>query len=175
MIQIQLDKAPAVADGPIEHLVACHRRIEQRLDTLQRAGAKLEQDTEASLIAIANSLRFMDVSGVLHTVDEEESVFPRIRQAASPGEVAYLDKLESEHKEADQVYLRLKAVSAALLESTTPELIQEYRELVTKLDAAYRSHIASEDTILVELGRRVLTADELETIQSEMRARRNQK
>jgi hemerythrin-like domain-containing protein len=172
MIQIQLEKAPAVTDGPIEHLVACHRRIEQRLDTLKRAGDMLEQDTQASLIAIANSLRFMDVSGVLHTTDEEDSVFPRIRQAASAGEIEYLDKLESEHREADEVYLRLKSVSTALLDQVTPQRIREYRELAAKLDFAYRSHIASEDTILVEIGRRVLSAVELETIQSEMRARR---
>jgi hemerythrin-like domain-containing protein len=172
MIQIQTEKAPPVAEGPIEHLVACHRRIEQRLDVLERAGSLLDQVPEASLIAIANSLRFMDVSGVLHTVDEEESVFPRIREAASPEEIAYLDNLEAEHREADSLYVRLKEVSASLLDGVTPELIQEYRELVARLGAAYRSHIASEDTILVALGRRVLTATELETIQSEMRARR---
>ena len=172
MIQIQKEIAPPVAEGPIEHLLACHRRIEQRLDTLQRAASLLEEDTQASLIAIANSLRFMDVSGVLHTVDEEESVFPRIRQAASAEEIAYLDKLESEHREADRVYLRLKEVAASLLEQVTPERIREFRELIAKLDAAYRSHIASEDTVLVEIGRRVLQPAELETIQSEMRARR---
>ena len=54
----------------------------------------------------------------------------------------------------------------------TPDLISEYRELVAKLGSAYRRHIASEDTILVELGRRVLSEAELETIQTEMRARR---
>jgi hemerythrin-like domain-containing protein len=172
MIQIQLEKAPPVAEGPIEHLLACHRRIEQRLDVLERAGAALEENPEPSLIAIANSLRFMDVSGVLHTVDEEESVFPRIRDTASTEEIAYLDKLEAEHREADEVYVRLKEVSTALMGAVTADLIHEYRQLVNKLGSAYRSHIASEDTVLVELGRRVLKQDELEIIQAEMRARR---
>ncbi|HYP04621.1 MAG TPA: hemerythrin domain-containing protein [Bryobacteraceae bacterium] len=172
MIQIQLDKAPPVADGPIDHLVACHRRIEHRLDTLERAGAALDQSPEASLIAIENSVRFMDVSGVLHTIDEEESVFPRIRNAANPDEIAYLDNLEAEHREADQVYLRLKEVATSLMNGVTPEAIPEYRNLVAKLSGMYRSHIASEDQVLMELGRRVLTPSELEVIQSEMRARR---
>ena len=56
MIQIQLEKAPPVASGPIEHLVACHRRIEQRLDIFERAGAVLDSDPEASLAAIQNHI-----------------------------------------------------------------------------------------------------------------------
>lgn len=172
MIQIQLEKAHPVAEGPIEHLLACHRRIEQRLDTLLLAGERLEQDPQAALTAIANSLHFMDVSGALHTVDEEESVFPRIRQTASSEERIYLDRLESEHREAGGIYLRLKELSAALLEDVTAERIQEYRALAAMLNAGYRAHIASEDTILVELGRRTLNTAHLESIQSEMHARR---
>ena len=76
MIQIQNQIAPPVTEGPIEHLLACHRRIEDRLAILERAGEHLEDRPEESLLAISNSLRFLDTSGVLHTVDEEESVFP---------------------------------------------------------------------------------------------------
>ena len=172
MVQIQLEKAPPVAEGPIEHLVACHRRIEERLDILERAGAMLDSVPEASLIAIQNSIRFMDLSGALHTIDEEQSVFPRLREALNVEEREYLDHLEAEHREAEQVYGRLKAVVARMRVGVTTDDTVEYRDLVAALASMYRSHIASEDTILVEMGRRRLTEGQLESIQSEMRARR---
>jgi hemerythrin-like domain-containing protein len=172
MIQIQARITPPVAEGPLEHLLACHRRIENRLATLERAGEHLEDRTGESLIAISNSLRFMDTSGVLHTVDEEQSVFPRLRSSLSPEEIAYLDGLESQHRQVDEVYTSLKQTIEQLHQESTPERIARYRELVAKLTTAYRAHIASEDSILMEMGRRILTADELSAIHKEMRSRR---
>jgi hypothetical protein len=93
MIQIQKHASPPVVDGPLEHLSACHRRIEHRLDVLQRASDLLAERAEEALQAISNSLRFMDTSGLLHTVDEEESLFPRLRQAMSVSEMEYLEGL----------------------------------------------------------------------------------
>lgn len=39
---IQIGASAATVDSPIEHLMACHRRIEQRLDTLVNAACHLE-------------------------------------------------------------------------------------------------------------------------------------
>ena len=172
MIQIQMEKSPPVADSPLEHLTACHRRIEQRLDIFERAGAALEQTPEAALVAITNSIRFMDLSGALHTADEEESVFPRMRASLSQSEIEYLDQLESEHLEADKLYHRLKDAAAALHCAVTAESVAAYRAVASQLGALYRRHIASEDASLAELGKRTLTSADLESIQFEMRARR---
>jgi iron-sulfur cluster repair protein YtfE (RIC family) len=120
MVKIELQKAPPIKEGPIEHLFACHRRLEDRLAILERAGGHLESAPGEALTAITNSLRFMDTSGVLHTVDEEQSVFPRLRCHLTQEELAYLDELESQHREADRVYESLKGVVAALTESRTP-------------------------------------------------------
>jgi hemerythrin-like domain-containing protein len=172
MIQIQSNIAPPAVEGPIDHLQACHRRIENRLDTLERAGEHLEDLFEESLLAIFNSLRFMDTSGVRHTVDEEESVFPRLRNSLSEEQIQYLDQLESQHREVDTLYDSLKEVVSQLQREPNPERILAYRELVEKLTSAYRAHIASEDSILMKMARSVLTTDELAAIQAEMRARR---
>jgi hemerythrin-like domain-containing protein len=172
MIQIQTKIAPQVVEGPIDHLQACHRRIENRLEVLERAGQHLEDRFEESLLAIFNSLRFMDTSGVRHTVDEEESLFPRLRNSLSEEQIQYLDQLESQHREVDAVYDSLKEGVAQLQQAANHDRIAIYRELVGKFTAAYRAHIASEDSILMELARSVLTADELAAIQAEMRARR---
>jgi hemerythrin-like domain-containing protein len=172
MIQIQKQINPPVVDGPLEHLNACHRRIEHRLDVLQRAADLLPDRAEEALQAISNSLRFMDISGVLHTVDEEESLFPRLRQAMTPGEIAYLAELESQHREADSLYAALKEVVARLRSDHSEADITAYREVVSRLRAVYLAHIASEDQTLIALAGRVLTADQLSAIQSEMRSRR---
>jgi hemerythrin-like domain-containing protein len=172
MIQIQTRISPPIAEGPIEHLLACHRRIENRLDILERAGQHLEDQPNESLLAISNSLRFMDTSGVLHTVDEEESLFPRLRSSLTPEEVHYLDGLESQHRDVDAVYASLKETVLHLQQERTPELIDMYRTCIAKLTAAYRTHIASEDSILMEMGRRILSPAELTAIHNEMRARR---
>jgi hypothetical protein len=64
---IKIGQRPATIDRPIEHLTACHRRIEDCLATLERAGEWLASEdqkrkTEA-MQAIAAALRFLDSSG----------------------------------------------------------------------------------------------------------------
>jgi len=54
----------------------CHRRIEERLATLERAAEHLNDRTGAALVAFRSVFEFMDSAGVLHTADEEESLFP---------------------------------------------------------------------------------------------------
>ena len=71
-----------------------------------------------------------------------------------------------------EIYAALKQTVTQLHQQSTPERVARYRELVAKLTAAYRAHIASEDSILMEIGRRVLTQEELSAIHNEMRSRR---
>ena len=171
MIQLG-QKVEAVAEQPLEHLVACHRRILHRLEVLEKIGGALASDPASALAALRNTLRFFDVTARLHTEDEEQSVFPRMRARLSAEELAYVDSLESEHREKEAVFAELKTVAGQLDGGVTPELISRYNELAARLCALYRSHIASEDDVLVRVGRRVLTGNELHSIRQEMRARR---
>lgn len=164
---VQIGGSPAAIDSPIEHLSACHRRIEQRLDTLIRAADHLQSDPAAARGAIANSIAFLDSSGVLHTRDEEESVFPRLRPKLPADRVAYLDSLERDHGAVEVVYSRLKElVSRAEIQ------IQDYRACAEELARMYRDHIRSEDQILTAIARQWLTEAELSEITREMRERR---
>jgi hypothetical protein len=76
--------AAATLDQPLEHLTACHRRIEQRLDTLERVVPFLRTRRDEALQAIRNAFAFLDGSGVRHTQDEEGSIFPRLRDRLTP-------------------------------------------------------------------------------------------
>jgi hemerythrin-like domain-containing protein len=166
-------ESASTLDNPLEHLQACHRRIEERLGALERAAPYLECRRDEALEAIDSAFRFMDSSGVLHTRDEEESVFPRLKPALSPGEITFLEQLERQHLEAGDAYAQLKAVVNELRSSDSAELIEKYKQTVAAFCTIYRSHIAAEDETLVPLGKRVLGTGDLAGIASEMKARRS--
>jgi len=171
---IQIGKNPATVDSPIEHLMACHRRIEQRLDTLVRAAGYLDRDRPSALAAIAKSLTFFDTSGVLHTEDEEQSVFPRLRSTRTADQIAYLDSLEQDHGKAEAILQRLKqlAVQAERQTEVPGTLIERYRACARELQALYVAHIQSEDEVLTVMAKEALSESDLSEISREMRQRR---
>jgi hypothetical protein len=61
---IEIGASAATIDSPIEHLVACHRRIKRRLDTLMNAAGHLLKQLTAALAAIASSFSFLETSGL---------------------------------------------------------------------------------------------------------------
>lgn len=171
---IHIGQAHATIDTPVEHLMACHRRIEERLDTLERAGDHLGSNRQVALEAIAKSMAFLGSSGVLHTRDEEESVFPRLLPRLTAVELRFVQTLEAQHREAECVYDELKYTVAQMMDA--PEigdaLMIAYQAQVSRLAAMYRLHIQSEDEILVRIARRALDADQIRAISQEMRNRR---
>lgn len=167
------DAGQSTLDRPLDHLMACHRRIEDRLDTLQRAGDHLGTRLAEALGAVHSSLRFFDSNGVLHTEDEEQSVFPRLRPRLRDQDRDYVASLEQQHDEADALYAELKEIVGKLdAGAADARLIERYQATVSRLASLYREHIASEDDALVRLGREHFTEDELRQISAEMKRRR---
>ena len=173
LLRPKSQESGSTLDRPLEHLTACHRRIEERLATLERVTGHLENDRERALAAIEACFRFLDSNGVLHTQDEEESVFPRMAPRLTAEERAFIDNLETQHREADRLYAELKSVAHELRAgSPGPELQERYRAVVGHLSDLYRSHIAAEDQTLIAIGQRVLGTTEMAEISSEMKRRR---
>ncbi len=170
---IQIGASPATIDTPIEHLMACHRRIEQRLDTLVNAADHLDRDKLAATSAIAASFHFLDTSGLLHTRDEEDSLFPRLRPKLSAPELEFVDLLEAQHEQAEAIYAELKGLQHRIAES--PDDLLRYRDCAERLRDFYQSHIRSEDNILTAISKRLLSDEDLADISTEMRVRRDQK
>ncbi len=171
---IQIGQQPALAGAPLEHLMACHRRIEERLETLERAGPHLAVDPTASLAVIHKSMGFLETSGVLHTRDEEESVFPRLRPRLTEVQLRYLDTLENEHRAVEDVYGQLQQTVAAMdgMAAIPDDLQAAYKNVVQRMARMYRSHIESEDELLMRLARSCFDADQLTAISQEMAGRR---
>jgi iron-sulfur cluster repair protein YtfE (RIC family) len=164
----------ATLDRPLDHLVACHRRIEERLCVLERASTHMADRTEEALHACHSAFTFLDSSGVIHTEDEEESIFPRIRRHATSDELAYLDALESQHREVESCLARLKSLTKQLERDPAPAQAREaFAQAVAKVANLYRTHMASENEVLTEIGRTRLDEVALAEIAFEMRLRRS--
>lgn len=151
---------------PLDHLKACHRRIEERLDTLERIAAHVETRREEAIEALNRVFAFMDSSGALHTEDEEESVFPRLTPRLERAEMSFVAGLEHDHTTAHQLYTELKKLAAE------GDFGAPFRGVIERLVDHYRRHIAKEDEVFDALCREKLTPQELAAISQEMVARR---
>ena len=172
MINIRATPAPATLDSPIDHLNACHRRIEERLDTLERVAPHLLTNTNEALAAIQSVFSFFDSSGVNHTADEERSFFPRMASRLTPEERQFLNDLENEHARAEAIYASLKSHVANMANPpAAPDQIR-YTELAAALCALYRQHIRNEDARFPAIANRSLSAADMEAIAREMKQRR---
>jgi hemerythrin-like domain-containing protein len=172
MITIRTPSPVATLDSPINHLAACHRRIEERLDTLERVSAHLRSNTKDALAAIQSAFQFFDSSGVNHTADEEESFFPRLSAHLAPDERQFLADLEAEHSHADALYGELKNHVANMADPPTGFDQNRYAELALRLCTLYRRHIQNEDARFPRIAAQTLSAADLEAISLEMKQRR---
>jgi hemerythrin-like domain-containing protein len=154
----------ASLDRPMDHLMACHRRIENRLATLQRAADAIESDAPAARAALESAFRFFETSGVQHTEDEEHSLFPRLRPLLSREDLEFLDALERQHVQANALFPEVKRA----LDGPP----QVFRAKVARLVDLYRDHIAAEDAMLQPLALAHLKPEDVKEIAAEMKRRR---
>ncbi len=160
---------------PTDHLIACHRRIEEQLDILERAAFQLPNRREEALMAMGNVFRFFESNGTWHTGDEEDSIFPRLRGRLKDSEVQLLDGLEMQHRQVTVLYADVEDFYTELV--TLPigraeGVIEPLQNSIMRLRDLYRNHIADEDANLVPLIRERLDEDQLATIAAEMKLRR---
>src|SRR5215472_907341 len=127
---------------PIGLLSDCHRRIKMFLGSLQAVAEVIDQPpTEHVRRALESALRYFSQAAPKHTADEEESLFPRLRQMRNPEVLAAcspIEKLEEEHR------------FAALLHEAVERIATQYlsnRNLAGGEIADFRRSVASLATI----------------------------
>ena len=173
MINIRTAPQSATLDTPIDHLSACHRRIEERLQTLERVGPHLLDRTAEALTALQAVFWFFDSSGATHTADEEESFFPRLAAHLTPEDQQFLNDLELEHAQAEAIYDALKIHVAQLADPPPGAEVARYNALAAELCTLYRQHIKNEDARFPAIAARILSPADLDAISQEMKHRRN--
>ena len=127
--------------------------------------------------SLATALHYFREAAAKHNADEEESLFPRLRQAADVRGQAVLDKLadlEDEHRWAVLLHEQLDQIGGKFLVSggLSPEEVETFRSAVARLVSMYRSHIAFEDEVFFPCAAEILSAKDKAAIAGEMASRR---
>jgi hemerythrin-like domain-containing protein len=140
---------------PFEMLERCHRRLEETLESLRTPSRQ----------ALDEALAFIDRAVKRHEDDEEQSLFPRLSRV--PQLAGLLDRLTIQHRDQTALVEELRM----LLGAATPDEAR-LRDVVERLDAAYRQHINIEERELFPAAKAALDADDLGGMASEMDSRR---
>lgn len=165
--------------NPLGLLSDCHRRIERFLAGLiaiteEAQGNKLE-DVQREQFELG--LRYFRDAAPKHTLDEEESLFPRLRSKRDDKSNAAFELLESlhaEHGEAEIKHHKVDELGRAWIEDEglSADNTRLLTSLLKELQATYEKHIALEDNELFPMAQGILDRVELEAIAREMAARR---
>lgn len=170
-------KLDAGFDDPLGMLKDCHRRIENFLRVLCQVA---ERRTEGALRpeernAVETALLYFRTGGQRHTLDEEDSLFPRLQKAVSAEDLQAIGSLEQEHGEADELHAAVDRLFSAWIASGSLSG-DERRSLLAateRLKALYAGHIQVEETVVFPRAAAVLDAEAIAAIGSEFRARRS--
>jgi hemerythrin-like domain-containing protein len=133
--------------------------------------------TEETSRALESALRYFAQAAPKHTADEEESLFPRLRQIHDPEVEAVfsrLEQLEDEHVWAAPLHAEVDRLGAQYLStgSLSSREVSDFRRAVASLAAMYKQHISVEDSQVFPLATRVLSDAEKMAIAEEMAGRR---
>lgn len=161
-------------DEPLDTLQACHGRIEERLQTLEKlvdqvavrgSGARAQS-------AAKDVLRYFDTSGMLHHQDEDEDLFPLLRAlAAAQGRseiAAVIDELEREHSTMQNLWAALRR----RLEELERGNARLDAEAVARFTWLYRRHMDREAEIVLPFARQALSTQQRLQLGERMAARR---
>jgi hemerythrin-like domain-containing protein len=166
-------------DEPLEMLAACHERIEAQLCTLEKLVEHVSGKgaDPAAREAAAQVMRYFDTAGEDHHRDEDEDMFPLLRERAAernrPEVSAVINGLEEDHATMSAQWSRLRARLEALVEAG-----KAGRE--ARLDAGdvagfawlYRRHMEKEAALVLPFAREALSETDRAALGGRMAARR---
>jgi hemerythrin-like domain-containing protein len=165
-------------NDPTGLLSDCHRRIESFMDTLQGVAEVIDRaPTEEVRRALESGLRYFRQAAPKHTADEEESLFPRLRQirnAEVTEAFSKLQELEDEHRWANPFHSEVERLGEKYLskEKLTTQEVATFRTAIRELRSMYDRHIAVEDGIVFPLAARLLSEHDKSAVAREMVDRR---
>jgi hemerythrin-like domain-containing protein len=165
---------------PLGLLGDCHRRIEYFLGVLisvtgRTPGGLLVPAQRAEL---ETALAYFATAAPKHTADEEESLFPRLRDTDDPAAkhaLKLLAQLERDHDTAERHHHAVEVLVQQWLAHGGLERAEtaKLRGHLAALRSLYRRHIDVEDCELFPAAARLLSATQIADIGREMAARRS--
>ena len=165
----------ASTEAPLEMLSACHGRVTSQCETLQRLDQHLAthgSDTAAREAASA-VMRYFDMAAPHHHADEEQDLFPQLREAMAGSDAvcirALTDRLCAEHRALEGQWQALRAVLQGIAQG---QAVRPAPGQVEAFVTAYQAHIACEENELLPMAARLLADTQLAQIGRAMRERR---
>jgi hemerythrin-like domain-containing protein len=165
--------------NPMGLLSDCHRRIEMFLGSLEAVAKTIDQPlTEETARGLTAALRYFREAAPKHTADEEESLFPRLREIQHSdvqAALAHLEELEKDHRWATAVHAEVARLGQKYLSISrlSPHEAEKFRAAISQLASMYREHIRMEDSLIFPVADRLLSQTERASIAREMADRRN--
>lgn len=159
-------------DAPLEMLLACHDKVRHFCALLDKLPGYLAEHgvTPALRNSIDGILRYFDMAGPAHHADEEDELFPLLRQRL-PDTLTPLSRLAADHVVFGQRWQTLRQQLLALQNGSAERIDAEAIHAFT---AHYRMHAQLEEDWLFPLVAANLSDDELRHAGQRMAARRQQ-
>lgn len=164
---------------PTGLLSDCHRRIEMFLAALRRVAEEtIDQPASEDMAqALESALRYFREAAPKHTADEEESLFPRLRQISNSevtSAFSQIDELEEEHRWANSLHAEVERLGTKYLShgALSGNEVARFRGAIQDLCSMYQRHISIEDSTIFPLAARLLTEKDKSAIAAEMAGRR---
>jgi iron-sulfur cluster repair protein YtfE (RIC family) len=157
-------------------LMGCHERIRYFTAMSSRLATAEDQPAPQIEQAAGALVRYFTVSLPLHEADENESLHPRLRSAASAAVAAASEEMVRQHAGIDAVVAEL----LPLWEKVQREphqlhnLAAAMAENTCRLQELWDTHLKLEEQTVFPAMQQFLSPQELETIREEMHRRRAQ-
>jgi hemerythrin-like domain-containing protein len=163
-------------NDPIGMLKDCHRRIEHFLAILVSVAGKAQgrvlNSEEQS--AVEAALHYFNESGPRHTKDEEESLFPRLKGMDAEQLLARVQRLETEHGEAETIHKEVEQLYAKWIVECSLSCDESVWlvAITRKLQQLYEEHIKIEEDLVFPFAADRLDNETVAEMGSEFKARR---
>jgi len=165
---LDTEVAPDFSD-PIGLLEACHGRIAQHCELLQRMCE--HQDTHGADPELADAagkvLRYFDIAAPHHHADEERDLFPALAGETDLAEL--IAQLQAEHEQHDRLWQTLRQ---DLHKVTNGQVAPALRQHTNPFVEAYLQHAEIENQHILPRARSVLDTETLAAIGTAMATRR---
>jgi hemerythrin-like domain-containing protein len=165
--------------NPIGLLSDCHRRIERFLGALLQIATDIQGGTldTRHRDALDAALKYFRQAAPKHTADEEEDLFPAMREmdpSRAAAILASLDRLEDDHKDANRWHREVEEIAERWLRQDAlsgPDAVR-LKTVLTHLSDLYRRHIAIEEQEIFPLAQASLPEHAKQMIGRRMASRR---
>jgi hemerythrin-like domain-containing protein len=150
---------------PMEEMIKCHEEILGHLDRLEQALGKFRKDGngEDLRLTLEVFLLFLKTTLRLHRKDEEEALFPCLRETDFPG--GEIERLIEDHDKlrATEDFIHL---IKDIKKEDTGEIDKRLGESIRNL----RDHIGREEEVLFRIAREKLSDGQMSGIAERMRS-----